>query len=384
MKNGLPLLNYIDRLYPQISLDNVLIIACQHVLETTTNFFEAIIEKGVKPENIYLIGKCYSTNKSVFNEIRNKGINISDLSLAYDSHESFDEQFHFYIKSFCLRVKNNVKIENFQKIIILDDGGELILTVSEILEKFSNVVGIEQTASGYEKIKSKLLNFPIINVAKSNAKLQIESPFIAEIVVEKLRRYFEKTKLSDPRIMVVGQGAIGRSLYDALKNGFHTVKYDIVTHEHPFPGEYEKDLCNFDVIIGATGSTIINQYDLDKLKPGVLLVSSSSSDREFPAAFLRSLVKKSKDCHEDVCINGFYLANSGFPINFDGSRSSVSAEKIQFTRALLFAAVLEGFKGENLKNEIVELNDFIQKEIVSEFNGLNMEKDKIGKQDEYY
>ena len=374
MKNRLPMLEYVDQLYPSTKLDNVLIVACQHILETNVDLFDAIMGKGVKPENIFLLGKCYSTSLEVYAQLRKRKINISSLSIAYDSHESFDEQFKSYIKDFFDEIKQEVDFERFDKIIVLDDGGGLILHVNNILEKFNNFVAIEQTASGYEKLKDAKLNFPVINVAKSQAKLQIESPFIAEVIVRKLKRYIESIGLAEPKIVVVGQGAIGRNLYEFLEKEFRTIKYDIVTHAHPFPGEYEKDVQEFDVIIGATGSQMLKENDLKKLKTGAVLVSASSSDREFPVAHLRKLIKKDCNCHADIYVNDIYIPNSGFPINFDGSRNSVSAEKIQFTRALLLAGVLECCSNKDLKNEIIDLDEFIQDKIMLEFEKCSERK----------
>jgi len=351
-------------------MDNVLVLACQHILETTVDLFDAIVSKGVRPGNIYLMGKCYSTSENVFEELKERGINVSSLSKAYTSHTSFDEQFKSYINDFFSEIRKKLDFSKFDKIIILDDGGELILCANNILNEFSNVAGVEQTASGYEKIKNMSLNFPVINIAKSHAKLHVESPFIAEVIVRKIKEYLEKILLSEPKMIIVGQGAIGKSLYELLSKDFHTTKYDIVTHCHPFPGEYEHDLHDADVIIGATGKTILLPDYFKKLKQNTLLISASSSDREFSAVYLRKLIEENVDCHKDINVDGIHILNSGFPINFDGSRDSVIAEKIQFTRALLFLGVLEAFLGNDSRNEIIGLDESVQEKIISKFKSL--------------
>ncbi|MFI0477998.1 MAG: hypothetical protein ACH349_02570, partial [Candidatus Rhabdochlamydia sp.] len=68
-------------------------IGCQHILETTHTMFQSLYDFGLKPKNIFLIGKCYSSNLSVWQEMYLEGIQVSLLSFSFESHLTFDDQF---------------------------------------------------------------------------------------------------------------------------------------------------------------------------------------------------------------------------------------------------------------------------------------------------
>ena len=366
----LPLLQFVSNQYQDVALDKTLVIACQHILGTTFNLFEELFEKGLKPQNVFIIGKCYSTNKETFDLFKKTGVNISDYSVMFDSHISFDEQFKSYIEEFLKNIQSSIDLNSFDKIIILDDGGYLITFSNDFLKDFSNVVGIEQTSSGYEKIKSIQTNFPVINIARSKAKLEIESPFIAEISVEKIEEYLLKYKITNPNILIVGVGYIGIAISILLKNKYKVSCCDILQQKCDFGGDYKNHLNEFDLIIGATGTSAILPQEFGILKNGVLLASVSSSDREFSAVYLRQLVKKVENCHEDIKINGITLLNCGFPINFnDGKQHIVIPEKIQITRALLLAGVFEAVTNK-FPNNIIDLDYSLQERIIKEFSVL--------------
>ncbi len=360
----LPLLNLVLEKYPDVDLQDTLIIACQHILGTTVNLFQAFIDKGVNPKKIYLMGKCYSTNERAYKKLSQLGVNVSKLSMAYKSGISFDEQFEEYINEFLHFVLKNETSEGFKKVIILDDGGQLLLFANDLIEYKTNVVGIEQTSSGFEKLKNSKFNFPIINVAKSEAKLKVEAPLIANLIVEKVKTHIK----SNDKILVVGQGAIGKNIYTILKKEFSVVKYDAVTHNEPFPGKYEKNLPMYNVIFGATGQSILTPGNFNQLNEHCVLISASSSDREFSAVYLRRKLGVSKDCHKTLQYEGVKILNSGFPVNFDGKEHSLLPAQAQLTRALLLAAVLQSAveKGKGLK----ELDKKIQEEVSKLFKRL--------------
>ena len=232
--------------------------------------------------------------------------------------------------------------------------------VQEELDDFSNIFGVEQTSSGIETIKYINLQYPIINVARSRAKLNIESPFIAEAVIDRLRTYLKKNS----EILILGNGAIGNSIYETLKKDYSLARYDTVKGKSDLANLSELE--KYDLVIGCTGKTSIFQDMFKYLKKGVILASASSSDVEFSGTHLRRLVPRNEDPHKEVIVNNIRLLNSGFPINFDGSLHSVPPEKIQFTRALLFSAICEAEKIKNKKG-IVELSQKVQDKLISEY-----------------
>jgi len=368
-EENLPLLKFVSGLYPDIDLSNVVLIACQHLLGTTYNLFEELFKKGLKPENVFLIGKCYSTNEKVYQKFVDRKVHISESSKAFDSTISFDEQFQGYIEVFLQKVKGTINTKDFKKIIILDDGGGLLLFANDFFKDCSNFVGIEQTSSGYERLKDVNLLFPVFNIARSKAKLEYESPMVAELIVNKIEDYIKESHINNPKILVVGQGYIGKGITQLLNQKYSVNGCDRIADKCDFGGNYKSRLGEFDVIVGAAGVSVLAAGDFGKLKKGVVLISASSSDREFSAVYLRRLEGKTDNCHKDFDVNDIELLNGGFPINFDGREHSLSPEKIQLTRALLLAGIYESLNA-NGRNGILELDNAVQQQIIKKFSDI--------------
>lgn len=335
----LPLLRFAPTLYPEVDLSSVTIVACQHILGTTVDLFEALLAKGLKPENCYVLGKCYSTHPATLSVLRKMGIQVSDLSTAFDGARSFDEQFSEYVKRFADDVRLDGAFDRGRRVVVLDDGGFLLRYVQDTIEDVSNLFGVEQTSSGFEKLKDVGLRFGVVNVARSKTKLGVESPFIAEGVIREMEKRI--TIDAGTRVLIVGQGAIGKAIRDLLEGRCVVFGCDADANLCDFGGAYFDQLPMFDVIIGTTGKSILENADLPILKKGVLLVSASSSDREFPAKEIRVAAGVIGDCHADIEVDGVSLLNGGFPINFAGQENPTPPEKIQLTRALLLAGVCE-------------------------------------------
>lgn len=357
------LLEYVKSFHTPVSLSNVLLIGCQHILETTHTMLQSLYDFGLNPKNIFLIGKCYSTSRSVWQEMYREGIQVSLLSFSFDSHLTFDDQFCDILVQFLKDVLSRVDLSVFNTIIIIDDGGQLLTLSMKFFKKSKNIIGIEQTTSGYEKIKITSLPFSVINVARSQAKLIYESPMIADIVIEKILKRLKFFR----KILIMGGGAIGSSIYRALKN-----TYEVQVYDKKGGIDLENHLQAADMIIGCTGETSISFSKYKYLKEGCVLVSASSSDREFDAVHIRRRCKNIKSCHDNIEGERCVLLNCGFPVNFDGGRNSAAPEKIQFTRALLLAAILQAYEMPRGSLEIFPLNMDMQREIISKY--LTMQK----------
>ncbi len=371
MSQQLPLLTFVaDELFPDSRLDDVLVIACQHLLGTTINLFDIFIDRGLKPQDLFVIGKCYSSNIEVIDELTEMGIYVSPFSTSFQSHISFDDQFLQYIEVFMQHIQSSVNFKLYKKIIILDDGGHLLLFANDFFKTFDNVVGIEQTSSGYNLISKVALKFPVINVARSNVKLTIESPMIAGLIVKKIEKYFTEEGIVSPNILVIGQGHIGKLILELLKqNGHYVAGHDLIANKTDYHGEWRNKISEFDVIIGATGDTILWPGEFGGLKKGVILISASSSDREFSASYLRTMLSENNNCHTNIVVNEITLLNGGFPVNFIGNRHSLPPEEIQLTRALLLVAVFQALTTQN-DYLICDLASLSQQKILKRFQEI--------------
>lgn len=363
-RKTLKLLDVVRFKYKDVKFDNVLLIASQHILESQRIMFEYFIKQGLKVENIFLIGKCYSTNHGVLKRFKEMGIYVSPKSESFDQNLSFDEQFEDYTKELLEYINKKVKLANYDKIIILEDGGSLLSHANRILKNVDNLIGIEQTSAGYERLKNVKLGFPVINVARSYTKLNIESPIIAKTCVERLNKTLTKLELKPKNVLIIGSGAIGNAIHEKLEGSFTVKRYDLDNSLSDYGNESLKSILGeFDMVIGSTGKEIIDTSLYKYLKKDTILVSISSSDREFSAVNLRKTLDKKIACHDNLKINGWYLLNGGFPINFDGAEDSASSEEIQVTLALLFASLCLAVK-QNYSRGLVELDEGIQDLII--------------------
>jgi S-adenosylhomocysteine hydrolase len=250
-----------------------------------------------------------------------------------------------------------ITLNKYEDVIVVDDGGFVLSKVDKIL-KTNKLKGVEQTSSGYRKILSTEMNFPILNVARSNAKLELESPIIAEAVRGKFDLAIKELNLNPDNVLVIGSGYIGNNITNKF-NDYETFNYDIDDGL-----KIEKILGDYDVVIGCSGNSSIKPEHYPYLKKNSILVSTSSSDREFSAVHLRRMVKSNTDCHSHLKVGDYYLLNSGFPINFDGSEVSCPIKKIQLTLALMYSGICQVKTIEDKKG-FIGLEEEIQKSIIN-------------------
>lgn len=362
----LPLIDLGASFVSSDKLANCYIIGVQHLLPTTLLMFQALIEKGLKPENISLIGKCYSTDLQTFQAMKDLGIDVCDSSVEFDSHQAFDTQFKNNIHMFITERKARLNSSSYDRIVILDDGGELLEDVENYLTRTENVIGMEQTSSGYNKLKNKSHIIPIINMARSKAKLEIESDYIILNSISKVYDYLREANKSPEKILIIGNGAVGAALYKHLSQFYKVARFDADPSKSEVGTSLEKVIGDYDLIIGCTGASSVLAHHYPYIKKGAVLVSFSSSDREFDALYLRKKVKKTSDCFKHIECNGITILNCGFPIYF--TRYEVDrAEFTQFIRSLILSSIAQSMR-DGHKNGLVDLCEKFQKQVIALFN----------------
>lgn len=362
--SALFLIDYVVKTYGNIPLNRVCVIGVQHILQTTLDMFEGLFSLGLKPENVHLLGKCYSANSLVYDRMNKKGVKVSPLSFYFNSHQSFDDCYTDIVRKFLAETLATIDFSQFDKVILLDDGGQFLLVAQELGISSDNVIGIEQTSSGHEKIKNKNLDFPVVNVARSTAKLVHETPFIANLIIEKMFKRLEKLHIIPRKALIIGNGIIGSGVHAKLSEVMDVNTYDIDSLRSDFARDDFPDLIQkHGLIIGCTGKTSVAHEYHPYFNPKTVLVSASSSDREFDAHHLRKKIPLTKNCHEDLHIDDIYLLNCGFPVNFEGGIHSAPPHFIQLTRALIAAAILQACKMEDRRSGLVPMDGDIQWEI---------------------
>ena len=342
-----PILNKVFDYYKtqSVNFTNKSLFACMHLLEPQLKMFEMLIDFGFTPENIHVIGKAYSTNQSVLDELKYMRINAQQPDF---SNKNFDDQHSMN----CRMLSSNINEVDCN--IILDDGGELIKSVQDKRISFA----VEQTSSGYRKLENNEINFPIFNVARSKTKLTQESPLVARQCWDRIENYIDKEAISNPKILIIGLGPIGSSIKQLIESeNIVTEGIDIETEK--------KDLISYlnnetpTIVIGATGSSVLKSEDLDKIRsPNTYhFISVSSSDREFPVSAFRD----NNNVHDDVIYKNFVFVNNGFPISFKGNRNELTPIEIEKTIALLLGSVLHGVTKEmNVANGFIKVPKILE------------------------
>jgi len=369
------LLDFTQKLYKEIDLSDYSLITCHHILEIDYLVIKALCENGLKPEKIYVLGKPYSTSKEVLQKYKELGVYVDGASLIIDPNKSFDNYFESVISNFIVKVSENIS----GKVIVWDDGGLLNTQLNNSNNLPFNIVSsVEQTSSGFNKLADTVLNFPIVNMARSKAKLQFESLFIADKNIQRLAAYRHTFQKDIKSALIIGGGPIGQ----VMKGGLVDMNIDVKIYDRDIEvSDYDTDIklvhviSGFDVIIGATGEQALTVDDLSVLKNGCVLLSVSSSDREFDAVGWRKKAGiTDSSVHKDILLDGRVLLNNGFPLNFTGEPESVPLKYIQLTGALTLAAIYTGVQLTEDNNDWVDIPQDKQEKIINEFKSYGLIK----------
>ena len=352
MEYSYPLLRKVFNYYhdKQVDISGLKLFSCQHLLAPQYEMYKLLVEFGFDPKNITALGKVYSSNKGIIADLQSLGIKV--IQPEFDGL-SFDEEHRLS----CIKIIK--EISDKDKNIILDDGGYLIYE-----GKDKNILfGVEQTSSGFQKLKDMNLSFPVLNVARSNTKLVQESLVIGKIVLQRLKEYLSDLGIASPKVLIVGLGPIGNSLLKILtKEGINVSGFDIDMNKESLLSylRVEKP----DITIGATGAALFDGADLDQLDRVHLyhFISVSSSDREFPVASFR----KDNLIHNNIKYKNFVFVNNGFPIVFKGNKYECTPQEIEKTIALLMGSVMHGVvRGVDNLSGIIEIPEVLEELINS-------------------
>ena len=343
-------------------LKKTAIVYVHHPLKTSINLIDAVIRLGANPDNIFVLGKKYSECPSVVEQIIDMGVHYQPCSLQVGLAKyafSFTRDVNLLWSS----VLNNIK-SDVEEILILDHGGHAISYFPPELFSRYKVVGIEKTTAGLiSHNKHGFPVFPLIGVANSAAKRFLESPLIADAVVNKIVDFIPIDR-DGVTCGVVGFGAVGRSLTIKLR----VMGFNVIVHDKNINYlEETKDLdvittqdlsalvANSDYIFGCSGqditSSLIEHFRL--ATKNKTLISCSSEDKEFLS--LLQVLSNQYDCNS--VLNPLdhleyktefgatiSIVRGGFPVNFDGTGESVPANDIQLTRSLVLAGILQAIE----------------------------------------
>jgi S-adenosylhomocysteine hydrolase len=285
-------------------------------------------------------------------------------------------------------IRSTIKQNNFDMMIVLDDGGRNLEYVYNDISINIPIVGIEQTTAGLFNPHVLALPVPFIDVAASAAKVFIEPKIIAYEILSKIIDYLP-CKPKGITCGVVGLGTIGKAVTrKLLELGCETYFYERQAIQKDDDIEKAKQVNSLDELIsgsdyifGCTGRDISKSLHIEKVSTNdKFFISCSSEDKEF-LALLRYIEKlnpvlKRNPLDTLTCRlkNGatITILGGGFPINFDRISEAAPPEMIQITRGLLLGAIIQATIMENNfvnnnKDMRIALDAELQKFIVNSF-----------------
>jgi len=324
-------------------LSDYVFICVQHILPTNVAFFENLFDLGAKPENIYILGKSYSTIPECQDSLQKHGCHVHT---NFTPHPAglFESYFKDDVAEMWERVTHELQRKiGITGIVVIDDGLRCIGAMPWNMVAQFPIIGIEQTTRGLRLLDQIETPVPVVEVASSYTKTVFESPFIGKAVIDTSSDLYPDFALA--KIAVVGVGNIGQAIVNDLENrGVTPNKFDLAIAAYDF-GQILRD---HDIIYGASGTDITDlyQYDHRDVTSRKLLVSASSEDVEFnrliKAASLGCLVAGNDSVLSCEAAGGtldFFKA--GFPANFNNEIEVEPAALIELTRCLMFQTVLQ-------------------------------------------
>lgn len=359
----LPVLDQLVQYSAQFSgLERIAFVCVQHLLPTTVSLFSSLIKLGARPDNIYILGKHYSTN----NLAREAMVHQLGLRLVENTPQTklgfFSDFFFKDVINLWQQFLNDLSTKSIDSVIVVDEGGHCLAALPDKLAISHKVVGVEQTTAGLLKpyVVNNLLKLqvPLINVAQSAAKKWLESFVISRSIIKKI---FDIIPNENENLVfgIIGLGAIGRAVADRLSElGYQPSVYDIRHTEQMKNENYNwKDSVNqvvssADIILGCSGQDISKEIEtFASIRLDRSLISCSSEDIEY-----NSLLRDIQQNRQKMSVTSSVLQDAvyetqhnkhltihrgGFPINFDNSCELEPVSEIQLTRGLLLGGILQ-------------------------------------------
>lgn len=355
---SLPLLDkVIDSLEGRTPLMHKNVLWVTHVLASTYALSVALRQAGAAAARTVVVGTPYGTNSTAREALAGDGFDVRKPALDTTAYRA---EVQAAVDAIVAKHR-----ENHQPVVVLDDGG----LVAEILRsdpKYADVRGafkiVEQTTRGITAAEQDTVDMPVINVARSDAKVA-EGALIGRAVAAKVVQGLERVgkQLEGARATVVGYGTIGARIADELRLRGAEVTvvepsvsrarqakkdgYTVATKAEAFPKSQ--------VVIGATGHTSIELADLKRLPSGAAVASASSKRLELEMTALEAAASSTRTIEPGSPLvtlptrayqlgsRELTIIGDGWPVNFDGDVEDIPAEEIQLTRAVMLAGAIQ-------------------------------------------
>ena len=377
----MPLLaGYVERLRPGQPLAGVTGLFIQHQLGNQVPMTEALIALGLEPQSITWLDVPYTASSRVRHHLTDS-CHIPAENFWVNRYRVLDSYAMYQRRRVQELVRNMLDVQP-ERVIVLDDGAYFIEAAAAFKARLPHLAIVEQTTRGFIKIDdyAALKRFsekiPIVNVAGSQPKLDLESPWIGTAVIAALNHHIAALQQERPgydldratNALVLGYGSIGRQVAIELRNRYPV---DVYVHDpDPVmanqakgdefrPWDRNDFDTNFGVVVGCSGRSSFGVGDYVYLEDRAILVSASSGSVEFSRkAFIDLAATSGADdiwvdtqgLHEDQIHRPLFLnlvdreaafLNSGFPINFDGRINCIPSRYIEPTALVMVQGAIQ-------------------------------------------
>lgn len=353
-------------------------IYVQHILESNRACLRFLEGMGLARQDTMVFGKAYSSSATVLARLRREGWRVWEPP-GYTYERAFDD---LIIDAISVWMRDESRAD--RPLLVVDEGGLASRALAASEEPKGRLAIVELTSRGAQHYAGVSTLAPVVDVARSAAKKQIESKYIAASMAQALSALVPKLLLPGGmvRVGLVGAGAIG----SALLNEMNSRRIAVETFDQdPSKGDVGDivDLVkSCEVVLSSTGGGVDWTKPLQSRIGERILVNCGSSDVEFSPWRLRRLTAERGGefniqhpllpWRGDVDIshggNRFRLLRGGFPVNFDNSDDPIPSETIQLTRAVLMAGAIQAVCAKSVG--VIPLSENIQAWILRQYNEL--------------
>ena len=367
------------------------VLFLQHQLENHLPQAEVILDLGVRVNDFHWVDIPYTSSPEIRDElIRRRAVPRNNFICH---NYKLEQRYNSYQR---LRVANWIRdyIAAYgidAPLLVLDDGGYFLEAMICLRQHLRRLVIVEQTTRGIIKynhnaaIRHYCRNIPVINIAESRPKKELEPAFIATAVCGSVMEKITTLPGADeilrraPRALVLGYGAIGKAVAAELNSSLglsraqiHVVDVSPESQRQALEDGYsawnrERVEGGFGLVLGCTGTCSFAMWDYVHLAHESLLISASSGASELAredfveyaqASAFDDVFVVNRDSltngnvHADISLQVIdhvvHIANGGFPVNFDGRLNRIMPEQMQITQAMMVHGAIQAVQSEHL------------------------------------
>ncbi|HKR14278.1 MAG TPA: NAD(P)-dependent oxidoreductase [Pyrinomonadaceae bacterium] len=339
--------------------ENTALVAVQHMLYQTVDLFRAAEEMGLRPENIFALGKVYSNSAPVIAALRHMGVTV--VESTFPQLGEFDESFEQDITRLWETVAQQLSHRHIKRILVLDDGGKCITNIPRDVLRCYEVVGIEQTSQGMFVFEETSPPLAVISWARAAVKLQIGGHIFSQCLIDKLQTEFLRGgSLDGVDIGIIGLGSIGRGLADIASRQDARVEFYDPDPNLEVPrclrdrvtrlDSLEELMLRSEYLLGSSGRNPFKDKWPMAHRPDIKLFSGSGGDQEFGPIIRdlrnRASFRVAKDTWDLTSDDGpcgpIRIAYLGFPYNFvSRAEEAVPTRIVQLETGGLLASLIQ-------------------------------------------